>query len=73
LVASHNDLRLINSGNAALAKAGSGDYLSGMIAGLMAQEYSSMDAASLGAFLHGKIADDYVRKNHGANWGFLLP
>ncbi|HND85264.1 MAG TPA: NAD(P)H-hydrate dehydratase [Pseudobdellovibrionaceae bacterium] len=73
LVASGSDLRLINSGNAALAKAGSGDFLSGMIAALMAQNYQSLDAASLGAFLHGKLADNYVRKNHGANWGFLLP
>ena len=36
-----------------MATAGSGDVLSGMIGGLLAQGYSSREAASLGVYLHG--------------------
>lgn len=48
------------SGNAALATAGSGDVLSGVITAL-ATQMPPADAARLGAFLHGKAADLYVR------------
>jgi NAD(P)H-hydrate epimerase len=46
-----------SSGNVALATAGSGDLLSGLIGGLLAQGLSSFAAASLGAWLHGAAAD----------------
>ncbi|HEU4496293.1 MAG TPA: NAD(P)H-hydrate dehydratase [Flavobacterium sp.] len=45
------------TGNAALATAGSGDSLSGIITGLLAQGYQASDAAVLGAYLHGLTAD----------------
>lgn len=41
------------SGNSALAKAGSGDVLTGIISGLMAQDVSVENAAKLGVYLHG--------------------
>lgn len=41
------------SGNSALAKAGSGDVLTGIISGLMAQGVSVEKAAKLGVYLHG--------------------
>jgi NAD(P)H-hydrate epimerase len=41
-------------GNSALAKAGSGDVLSGIIVSLLAQGASVTDAAILGSFLHGE-------------------
>ena len=45
---------MINTtGNAAMAKAGSGDVLAGMITGLMAQHMRPDDAAVLGVYLHG--------------------
>lgn len=45
------------TGNQGLAKGGSGDCLSGMIAGLLAQGLSPFQAASLGAYLHGRCAE----------------
>jgi ADP-dependent NAD(P)H-hydrate dehydratase len=45
------------TGNAALATAGSGDVLTGMIASLLAQSYKAIDAAILGVYLHGLTAD----------------
>lgn len=50
-------VRLNTSGNAGLAKGGSGDVLAGLITGLLAQGLSPFDAASCGAFLLGTSAD----------------
>lgn len=52
------------SGNAAMAKAGSGDVLAGVIAGLLAQKMECYDAAILGVYLHG-LAGDEARKEKG--------
>jgi NAD(P)H-hydrate epimerase len=41
-------------GNSALAKAGSGDVLSGIIVSLLAQGASAVHAAVLGAYIHGE-------------------
>jgi len=45
------------TGNPALATAGSGDVLTGMITSLLAQSYKPVDAALLGVYLHGLTAD----------------
>ncbi len=50
------------TGNSALAKAGSGDVLTGMIAGFAAQGVSLEAAACLGAYLHG-LAGELASKN----------
>lgn len=42
-----------NTGNSALAKAGTGDVLCGMISGFCAQKMRPFDAACLGVYLHG--------------------
>ena len=47
------DVFINTSGNSALAKAGSGDVLTGMISGLLAQGLSTKDASILGVFMHG--------------------
>lgn len=49
------------SGNNALAKGGSGDVLSGMIGGLLALKMPLFEAASLGVYLHGLTAEEYVK------------
>lgn len=45
------------TGNAALATAGSGDVLTGIITSFLAQGYSPDQAARLGVFIHGLTAD----------------
>lgn len=45
------------TGNAALATAGTGDVLTGMITSLLAQAYEPIDAAILGVYLHGFTAN----------------
>jgi NAD(P)H-hydrate epimerase len=45
------------TGNPALATAGSGDVLTGLIASLVAQGMALFDAAALGTHLHGLAAD----------------
>ncbi len=53
------------SGNAAMAKAGSGDVLAGVIAAFLAQGLSGHEAAVLGTYLHGR-AGDYARASRGS-------
>ncbi len=53
---------IIGSGNVALAKAGTGDVLTGFISSLMAQGLATEQAAVLGSYLHGKIADEWLRR-----------
>ena len=57
------------TGNSALAKAGSGDVLAGMIAGLLAQEMNIYDASVLGVYLHGLAGD--LAKNDLTAYGVL--
>lgn len=45
------------SGNSGMATAGSGDVLSGILMGLLAQGLSAIDAASLGVYFHGAAGD----------------
>jgi ADP-dependent NAD(P)H-hydrate dehydratase len=45
------------TGNSALATAGTGDVLTGMITSLLAQSYEPINAAIMGVYLHGLTAD----------------
>jgi NAD(P)H-hydrate epimerase len=50
-----------NTGNAGMATGGSGDVLTGIITGLLAQNYSSKEACLLGMYIHGDAADIAVQ------------
>ncbi len=51
------DIYLNDTGNSSLAKAGSGDVLTGIISGLCAQGMDCFEAAKLGVYLHGKTGE----------------
>ena len=51
-----------SSGNPGMATAGSGDVLTGIILGLLAQQYHPKIAAILGVYLHGLAGDIAARK-----------
>lgn len=50
-----------DTGNPAAATAGSGDVLSGIVAGLLAQGLLPMDAAAAGIHIGGALADKYAQ------------
>jgi len=52
------------TGKPAMAQGGMGDVLTGVIAGLLAQGYSSAESAILGVYLHGKTGDA-LAKSYG--------
>ena len=57
------------TGNSALAKAGSGDVLAGMISGFVAQGMNIFDASVLGVYLHGLAGD--LAKEDLSEYGVL--
>ena len=57
VVATKDFIHINQHGNSALAKAGSGDVLSGIIAGLLAQKCSPFEAAKLGVYLHSRAGE----------------
>ena len=61
---------VVTSGDARLATAGTGDVLSGIIGGLLAQGLHPLRAAAAGAWLHGRAA--VLGPRHGLVAGDLL-
>ena len=58
LIATPGKKSYLNStGNAGMATGGTGDVLTGIITGLLAQNYSSLEACLLGVYLHGLAGD----------------
>lgn len=57
-IVTDGDRFLVNTtGNPALATAGSGDVLSGIIGALLLRRFSPLQAAGFGAWIHGRAAD----------------
>jgi hydroxyethylthiazole kinase-like uncharacterized protein yjeF len=57
-------LYINSTGNPGMATAGSGDVLSGMIGGMLAQGYEPLQAALLGVYMHG-LAGDVAAETRG--------
>lgn len=65
LVAFADGTVLINpTGNPGMATAGSGDVLTGLIAGLVSQGLMAPSATAAGAFIHGMAGDLFAEANH---------
>lgn len=63
LIATPDGKAFFNStGNAGMATGGSGDVLTGILTGLLAQGYSSIETAILGVYLHGLAGDFAAEK-----------
>ena len=57
LIVSNSEAWFNTTGNAGMAKGGSGDILTGMLTALLSQGYDPLQAALSGVYLHGLAAD----------------
>jgi NAD(P)H-hydrate epimerase len=62
VVCPSGDVYINSTGNPGMATGGSGDVLTGIIAGLLAQGYTPVQAGIVGVYIHGLAADIAVRK-----------
>lgn len=64
LIVDSENVFVNSTGTPALATAGSGDVLTGIITSLLAQGYEPLQAAKLGVFLHGLTGNITANKTH---------
>ena len=57
IICDKSNMFINEHGNSALAKAGTGDVLAGIITGLLAQKCSLFEAAKLGVYLHSRAGE----------------
>ncbi len=65
LATPNGNLFFNSTGNSGMATAGSGDVLSGIITGLVAQGYNAQEASLLGMYLHGMAGDISAQEGVG--------
>ena len=58
---------IVNTGNSALGKAGTGDVLTGLMAGFLAQGLSMIEGALLAVTAHGETAEEWLRSGRDIN------
>ena len=67
-IITNGEILFVNStGNSHMANGGMGDCLTGIICSLAGQKYDLIQSASIGAYLHGKIADELVKSQYIVN------
>ena len=67
-VITNGEKLFVNStGNSHMANGGMGDCLTGIICSLAGQKYDLLESAVVGAYLHGKIADELLKKQYIIN------
>ncbi len=62
VVCSNGEVFFNTTGNPGMATAGSGDVLTGILTGLLAQRYKPLQAAILGVYIHGLAGDIALKK-----------
>lgn len=62
VVSSTGEVYINDTGNPGMATAGSGDVLTGVLLGLLAQGMESYMVAKVGVYIHGKAGDEAVKK-----------
>ncbi len=62
IASEHGEIALADVGNAGMASGGMGDVLSGIIAALLGQKLSLLEAACAGCVAHGATADAVARQ-----------
>lgn len=66
IISNGDRIRVNETGNPAMTSAGTGDVLSGIVAGLLAKGMSTFDAACLGAYISGKAGEyAFKKKSYG--------
>ncbi len=58
----NSEVHFNSTGNPGMATGGTGDVLTGVITGLLAQNYTPDEAAVAGVFLHGLAGDSAVAR-----------
>lgn len=72
LITDGKNLFVNSTGNPGMASGGMGDCLTGIIASLAGQKYGLVKSASIGAFLHGYIADRLSEKQYTVNASHVI-
>ncbi|WP_252247332.1 NAD(P)H-hydrate dehydratase [Clostridium sp. ZBS4] len=67
VICTHNKTYINQTGNSKMASGGMGDALTGIITGLISQGASIEDATVLGAYIHGKLADEISQNSFIVN------
>ena len=67
IITNGKTLYVNSTGNSHMANGGMGDCLTGIICSLAGQKYDLFKATSIGAYLHGYIADELLKKQYIIN------
>ncbi|MBN1075736.1 NAD(P)H-hydrate dehydratase [Clostridium botulinum] len=67
VICTNNKTYINQTGNSKMASGGIGDALTGIITGLISQGLNIDDAAVLGAYIHGKLADEISQNSFIVN------